>query len=970
VRFCPLTSPKLAQFRFTGVRPKTGLFSAVVSAFIIETYKTLLPDNSGATVALLTQLVAQSQSNVPSTSSSAVLPAQGSFKPSEMSIRINILMFLSLFLSLTCALMSTLIQQWAREYLQYSQLSAPPQKRARVRAYLFQGLTKFQMRRMVESIPVFLHISVFLFFFAVSEFLHTVNGEVGLAARISVSVLLLAYLILSVLPLVVSSSPYQTALTTPLRPCVIILRFVFFRLPMLAMKGSPPISFRSVIHATLQHKRSRDLLADTERRAASLDHLALQWLLKGVDEDNMDKFVTGLPALIHSPFITDATATMEALVTDGILESVGDHLTTCMSSRELSQTVSITRAMASVEALDAIFSVLDQRADTPQYRRATSILIKSSDVFRMSQDSAFALRAACIRALTFRKLISGSLCAPGSAHPSPLPPRLSPLALRLQMWITTDSRRWRNQAELEEAEMYMASDGYDAWCNVVNDGHLVNFLVLVRDVLSYVERPSLDLTTVWETLETMVGTFTITQPTPSASASSRFEEVHTDARECLYGSNQQGLHEGPDHVSMVHISSGIDIPDILSMGGPHSVPMLRVSNETSSRRDTKVQERLPVYAAERYSQLLELVDKVATGLRLVTVLSARTAKSANPTEQPSSAGVLRFRHDQIYAKDPFGAFDVVDEFLSALPDYISSVGPENARKMVETILAEDGLLRGIDEHLKTSVNSQVPRGQRRRMSMTCLNVLEKIFSFLEGSLTVRWYDVGADAVLRSVKGIMFNQNAAGRPSAIYAYCAFSLANHVIISQFRARATRGHLPVVHNLEEQLFILKVHDLMLLGDGSERKQRQARRQGDPDTEREASSPQYLRNLLLTGPLQNFSMMAFYLVPHLERGETVPEIVWTILNKLMEVQGLADTTDSFALEYFEMVRARAQKEVVEKEGAETEEQLELLGMLNTVAEWLHLPELSMPELVIPPPSDSEAPIPPNRDAYAPIYI
>jgi hypothetical protein len=237
-------------------------------------------------------------------------------------------------------------------------------------------------------------------------------------------------------------------------------------------------------------------------------------------------------------------------------------------------------------------------------------------------------------------------------------------------------------------------------------------------------------------------------------------------------------------------------------------------------------------------------------------------------------------------------------------------------------------------------------------------------------LTIHWYDVGADAVLRSVKRIMNNPNATGRPSVIRAYCASGLANHVIISQFRARGTRGHLPVVHNLDEQLFILKVHDLLLLGDVSERKQRQARRQGDPDTEKEASSHQYLRNLLLSGPLQNFSMMALYLVPHLDREETVPEIAWTILNKLMEVQGLADTTDSVALDYFEMVRARAQKDVVEKEGAETEEQLELLGMLNTVAEWLHLPELSMPDLVIPPQSDTEAPIPPNRDAYAPIYI
>src|SRR6266851_2045854 len=163
-----------------------------------------------------------------------------------MAIRINIFMFISLFLGLTCALMSTLIQQWAREYLQYSQLGDKPQKRGRVRAYLFQGLTKFQMRKMVETIPVFLHTSVFLFFFAFSEFLRTINDTVGLAARCCFFIRLSAYLILSTLPLIVSSSPYQTALTTPLRPISVFLRFVL-KLPMCVMKGAHRISFRAVL---------------------------------------------------------------------------------------------------------------------------------------------------------------------------------------------------------------------------------------------------------------------------------------------------------------------------------------------------------------------------------------------------------------------------------------------------------------------------------------------------------------------------------------------------------------------------------------------------------------------------------------------------------------------------------------------------------------------------------------------------
>ena len=948
--------------------PKTGLFSTVVAAFIIETYKTLQVDTGSATVALLTQLVTQSQTNAPSTSST--VPPTQDFKASTSAIRINILMVLSLFLSLTCALMSTLIQQWARDYLKYSQLSASPPKRARVRAYLFQGLTKFQMRRMVESIPVLLHISVFLFFFAFSEFLHTANSTVGLTARYCVIVLLSAYIILSILPLIVSSSPYQTALTNPLRPCVIVLRFVLFRLPLLVMKGTPPTSFRFHIAAILQHNRSRGLLADTEQRSANLDHLALQWLLEDGGEDIMDKFVTGLPELIHSPFIADATATMEALLTDRILDRVGEHLVTCMSSRELSQLARITRAIPCVEALDAILSVLDQWADNPQYRRATNILVKSSDVFRMSQDPTVALRAACIRALTFHKLILNSLSTLGPTLSLRVPPRLLPLALRLQTWASTDSRRWRSQAELEEVENRVVSDGYDAWSSIVHDGHLVNFLVLIRDALSYAERPSLDFTTVLENLEEMVNTFSITQSTPSTSAWSRFKEIHADIREYIYGPSKLGSRKGSTNVFMMPDSHGIDSPDILSTGILSSAPISQMPNESPHDLRPKVQDRLPVRAAGRYSQLLEFMDKIDRGLRIVAMLRAGLPKPANPAEQSSSDGELPLSQDQIFTKYPFDSFDVFDIFSSALPTFISSASPENARDTVEKLIAEDDFLRSINQHLQTSISSEVPVGTREYMCMACLDVLDEIFKLLEGSSTVRWYEVGTDAVLFSLSKVANNFSMVGCASAIRASCALGLGSHIVMSQFRARAVQGHLPIVQNREEQVFILTLYDGLCQGDEPRRMRRRTRRQGDPDTVKEASSPQYLENLLLNGPLNNFSIMAFHLVPHLKANDLIPEITWTILRKLMEVPGLADVTESVELEYFKKTRDAAHKtvaEVVEKEGRGFQGQLDLLEMLDTVADWFGLPKV---DPIIPSQPDSEAPIPSNGSGHAPVDI
>ena len=65
---------------------------------------------------LLSQLVALSNGTATIPTQPQAIIQQGA-TPSLAAIRVNILMFLSLFFSVTSALVSTLIQQWAREYL-------------------------------------------------------------------------------------------------------------------------------------------------------------------------------------------------------------------------------------------------------------------------------------------------------------------------------------------------------------------------------------------------------------------------------------------------------------------------------------------------------------------------------------------------------------------------------------------------------------------------------------------------------------------------------------------------------------------------------------------------------------------------------------------------------------------------------------------------------------------------------------
>ncbi|KAJ7119743.1 hypothetical protein C8R44DRAFT_572497, partial [Mycena epipterygia] len=92
-----------------------GLFSASLTAFIIESYKTLLPDSGDSTVQLLAQI--SQQLAAAANGSTFHPPPLVHFAAPATSLLCNALWFVSLGLSLTCALIATLLEQWARNFL-------------------------------------------------------------------------------------------------------------------------------------------------------------------------------------------------------------------------------------------------------------------------------------------------------------------------------------------------------------------------------------------------------------------------------------------------------------------------------------------------------------------------------------------------------------------------------------------------------------------------------------------------------------------------------------------------------------------------------------------------------------------------------------------------------------------------------------------------------------------------------------
>ncbi|KAJ7349621.1 hypothetical protein DFH08DRAFT_638230, partial [Mycena albidolilacea] len=189
----------------------SGLFSASLTAFIIESYKVLQPDSGDLTVAAITQ-VSQQLAAIASNQVFS-LPPPVSSNPTTASLWCNALWFISLSLSLTCALLATLVEQWAREFLHKTEMRPSPVCRARVFSFLYFGLKRFRMHTIVDAIPFLLHASLLLFFAGLIAFLLPVNHIMMYLMGIVLVTFLLLYAAFTVLPVVRLDCPYRTPLS-------------------------------------------------------------------------------------------------------------------------------------------------------------------------------------------------------------------------------------------------------------------------------------------------------------------------------------------------------------------------------------------------------------------------------------------------------------------------------------------------------------------------------------------------------------------------------------------------------------------------------------------------------------------------------------------------------------------------------------------------------------------------------------
>ncbi|GJE95634.1 hypothetical protein PsYK624_118200 [Phanerochaete sordida] len=280
-----------------------ALYSAILTAFVVETYQMLQQSPSDVANQLLaannkmlrdgfTALISP-HSSVPPTFSTAIVPP---FQPSSAARWINSLFFVSLVLSLSAAFLGIQIKQWIGEYMRWNLLLGVPSQNITIRQFRYEAWTSWRVDAVISIVPALLGLAMILFFVGVVILLWTLDQVVAICGTMAAATFLLIFAAFTILPVFSRRCPYRT-------PTVWAL--------LLAWKSiSRPISFAlQWANNTLLYRRWRHFrrLSRSFRQESEGRNAAPSTTTRGISQDgtltsaaHLHSTLCRLPSLAHT----------------------------------------------------------------------------------------------------------------------------------------------------------------------------------------------------------------------------------------------------------------------------------------------------------------------------------------------------------------------------------------------------------------------------------------------------------------------------------------------------------------------------------------------------------------------------------------------------------------------------------------------------------------------------------------------
>ena len=305
-----------------------------------------------------------------------------------------------------------------------------------MRAYIFDGISRFKMARVVAAMPKLLHLSVFLFFAGVVDFLFPIYPTLAYATLGCIMIFTLPYAILTVLPNIHLNCPYGTPLSSItwriFQLSVIIFLQIILEIRKFSSRAwslakrqaheSPGLKkWRDALENQVKIRRqwfTQGLLRSVELSAYRADSTvvtnALAWTLSALDEDKeIEDFAARVPGFFNSRVVPDATSAVLSLMSheptaDPIFGSrLCDLLKTCLPETSvLDEKMRKNRLRIGLNCLWHFGRAYNQPGiyePLPSYFMNT-LIPEITRRFSIEDDSGVGMMGHCFEALIVQKL--------------------------------------------------------------------------------------------------------------------------------------------------------------------------------------------------------------------------------------------------------------------------------------------------------------------------------------------------------------------------------------------------------------------------------------------------------------------------------------------------------------------------------------------------------------------------------------
>ena len=223
---------------------------------------------------------------------------------------------MALVFSLTAALLATLVQQWVRDYMHVFQRYGDPLKSARIRQYLHEGSDGWYMPIVAEAVPGVLHVSVFLFFVGLVDFVLKINTTVGLTTAAPIGICGLFYIFTTFAPVIYPQSPYQNCFSGLIWYLFQTLRGRKYRDRDGKSKSVNPNMAQGQMQLAMEES------VDRARRDAH----AIRWLVENLTEDaEMELLAMTIPGSFNTEWGTIVWEKASEIIDDENKNPVGDE---------------------------------------------------------------------------------------------------------------------------------------------------------------------------------------------------------------------------------------------------------------------------------------------------------------------------------------------------------------------------------------------------------------------------------------------------------------------------------------------------------------------------------------------------------------------------------------------------------------------------------------------------------------------